>query len=55
MRTRARRQGPRTGGATAAEAGAARWLRRDSKPGDLIATNVTLRHATADVTIYEIR
>jgi hypothetical protein len=30
---------PRAGGATAAEAGAARWLRRSSKPGDLIATN----------------
>jgi zinc transporter ZupT len=27
------------GGATAAEAGAAQWLRRNSKPGDLIATN----------------
>lgn len=30
---------PRPGGATAAEAGAARWLRRNSKPGELIATN----------------
>ncbi|TDD27230.1 hypothetical protein E1218_10915 [Kribbella turkmenica] len=30
---------PRRGGATAAEAGAARWLRRNSDPGDLIATN----------------
>ncbi|MEU8226324.1 hypothetical protein [Kribbella sp. NPDC048915] len=30
---------PFRGGATAAEAGAARWLRRNSAPGDLIATN----------------
>jgi hypothetical protein len=30
---------PFRGGATAAEAGAAQWLRRNSKPGDLIATN----------------
>lgn len=30
---------PGRGGATAAEAGAARWLRRNSNPGDLIATN----------------
>ncbi|WP_241996031.1 hypothetical protein [Kribbella antiqua] len=30
---------PGRGGATAAEAGAARWLRRNSKPGELIATN----------------
>ncbi|WP_427886495.1 hypothetical protein ACQHIV_27595 [Kribbella sp. GL6] len=30
---------PFRGGATAAEAGAARWLRRNSKPGELIATN----------------
>ncbi|TCC58068.1 hypothetical protein E0H73_27405 [Kribbella pittospori] len=30
---------PRQGGATAAEAGAARWLRRNSNPGELIATN----------------
>ncbi|WP_433164863.1 hypothetical protein [Kribbella sp. CA-247076] len=30
---------PGRGGATAAEAGAARWLRRNSEPGDLIATN----------------
>ena len=30
---------PGRSGATAAEAGAARWLRRNSKPGDLIATN----------------
>ncbi|NIK54927.1 hypothetical protein [Kribbella shirazensis] len=30
---------PFRGGATAAEAGAARWLRRNSEPGDLIATN----------------
>jgi hypothetical protein len=30
---------PFRGGATAAEAGAARWLRRNTKPGDLIATN----------------
>jgi hypothetical protein len=30
---------PRRGGATAAEAGGARWLRRNSKPGELIATN----------------
>ncbi|MET7282078.1 hypothetical protein ABZS29_27865 [Kribbella sp. NPDC005582] len=27
------------GGATAAEAGAARWLRRNTRPGELIATN----------------
>ncbi|MEV0287097.1 hypothetical protein AB0H36_23525 [Kribbella sp. NPDC050820] len=30
---------PSRGGATAAEAGAARWLRRNSEPGDLVATN----------------
>lgn len=30
---------PGRGGATAAEAGAAMWLRRNSRPGDLIATN----------------
>ena len=30
---------PGRGGATAAEAGAAQWLRRNSTPGDLIATN----------------
>ncbi|WP_327639415.1 hypothetical protein OHB24_13905 [Kribbella sp. NBC_00482] len=30
---------PFRGGATAAEAGAAQWLRRNSAPGDLIATN----------------
>ncbi len=30
---------PGRGGATAAEAGAARWLRRNSNPGELIATN----------------
>jgi hypothetical protein len=30
---------PAAGGATAAEAGAARWLKRNSKPGDLVATN----------------
>ena len=30
---------PFRGGATAAEAGAATWLRRNSTPGDLIATN----------------
>ncbi|HWD79794.1 MAG TPA: hypothetical protein VG497_12960 [Kribbella sp.] len=30
---------PFRGGATAAEAGAAQWLRRNSKPGELIATN----------------
>jgi len=30
---------PGRGGATTAEAGAAQWLRRNSKPGDLIATN----------------
>ncbi|TCC31786.1 hypothetical protein [Kribbella speibonae] len=30
---------PFRGGATAAEAGAAQWLRRNSNPGDLIATN----------------
>ncbi|MGW6278983.1 hypothetical protein [Kribbella sp. NPDC055071] len=30
---------PSRGGATAAEAGAATWLRRNSTPGDLIATN----------------
>jgi hypothetical protein len=30
---------PFRGGATAAEADAARWLRRNSAPGDLIATN----------------
>jgi hypothetical protein len=30
---------PGRGGATAAEAGAAQWLRRNSKPGELIATN----------------
>jgi hypothetical protein len=30
---------PGRGGATAAEAGAAMWLRRNSEPGDLVATN----------------
>ncbi|MFF0266581.1 hypothetical protein [Kribbella sp. NPDC004536] len=30
---------PFRGGATAAEAGAAQWLRRNSKPGELVATN----------------
>ncbi|GAA1591018.1 hypothetical protein GCM10009789_51180 [Kribbella sancticallisti] len=30
---------PGRGGATAPEAGAARWLRRNSKPGELVATN----------------
>jgi len=30
---------PFRGGATAAEAGAARWLRRNSAPGELVATN----------------
>ena len=30
---------PFRGGATAAEAGAAQWLRRNSRPGDLVATN----------------
>ncbi|MEU4608645.1 hypothetical protein AB0F43_37125 [Kribbella sp. NPDC023972] len=30
---------PGRGGATAAEAGAARWLRRNSQPGELVATN----------------
>ncbi|MET9269670.1 hypothetical protein [Kribbella sp. NPDC003557] len=30
---------PFRGGATAAEAGAAQWLRRNSAPGDLVATN----------------
>ncbi|MFI5692047.1 hypothetical protein ACIA58_09435 [Kribbella sp. NPDC051586] len=30
---------PFRGGATAAEAGAAEWLRRNSTPGDLVATN----------------
>ncbi|GAA3147859.1 putative membrane protein [Kribbella aluminosa] len=30
---------PFRGGATAAEAGAAQWLQRNSKPGELIATN----------------
>ena len=30
---------PVRGGASAAEAGAAQWLRRNSTPGDLIATN----------------
>ncbi|MEU4193019.1 hypothetical protein AB0E69_14060 [Kribbella sp. NPDC026611] len=30
---------PFRGGATAAEAGAARWLRRNTKPGELVATN----------------
>ncbi|MEU4288927.1 hypothetical protein AB0E63_11960 [Kribbella sp. NPDC026596] len=30
---------PFRGGATAAEAGAAQWLRRNSTPGDLVATN----------------
>jgi hypothetical protein len=30
---------PGRGGATAAEAGAARWLRQNSNPGELIATN----------------
>jgi hypothetical protein len=30
---------PFRGGATAAEAGAARWLRQNSTPGDLVATN----------------
>jgi hypothetical protein len=30
---------PGRGGATAPEAGAARWLRKNSKPGELVATN----------------
>jgi hypothetical protein len=42
---------PGRGGATAAEAGAAQWLRRNSKPGELIATNahcITKRDTLCD-------